>query len=266
MSGTEETVIARLKGSVLWITLNRPRVLNAFDESMGRALQNTLSEAGTNDMVRAVVLTGSGRAFSVGEDLATNRRQYESGERLNLERTLKEKYNPIISGIRNLPKPVIAAINGVVAGAGLGIALACDLRVASDKSSFHTAFIKVALAPDSGTAYWLVKIVGLTKATEYLFLADPLDARTALDTGLVNWVFPDQTFLDEVQRIADKIARGPTKALGLTKMALNKALYSDLQSMLDYEARLQQEAAETHDHREGVSAFFEKREPVFQGR
>jgi len=261
-----ETVRAESKGGVLWLTLSRPDKLNAFNEQMGDDLLEALKEGEKSAVDRCLVLTGEGRAFSVGEDLSNNRAAYDSGKPMLLGEVLKRKYNPIVQRIRKMDKPVLAAVNGVTAGAGLGLALACDLRAASDKATFHEAFIKVGLAPDSGTSFWLTRILGLGKAMEIGLLGEPIDANRALALGLVNWVFPEQGFTENVTKIAERLAKGPTKAMGLTKRALNRAVVVDMDSALEYEIYLQDIAGRTRDHIEGVRAFFDKRDPSFTGQ
>ncbi len=260
-----ETVKAELNNGVEWIWLNRPDKLNAFNEQMGDDLQEVLKESERRPDVRCLVLTGEGRAFSVGEDLSTNRATYDSGKPMLLGEVIKKKYNPIVGRIRRMEKPVIAAVNGVTAGAGLGLALACDLRAASDKATFHEAFIKVGLAPDSGTSFWLTRILGLGKALEIGMLGEPIDATRAFNLGLVNWVFPEGELMMQVTKIAEKLAKGPTKAIGLTKRAMNRAVVVDMDSSLEYEMYLQDIAGRTKDHIEGVKAFFDKRDPNFIG-
>ncbi|HYC11781.1 MAG TPA: enoyl-CoA hydratase-related protein [Nitrososphaerales archaeon] len=260
-----ETVGTSLENGVCWIRLNRPDKLNAFNERMGTELLEALKEAEKSADVRCIVITGQGRAFSVGEDLNINREAYASGKPVLLGETLKRKYNPIVQRIRKMDKPVIAGVNGVTAGAGLGLALACDLRTASSKATFHEAFIKVGLAPDSGTSFWLTRILGLAKAMEVTMLGEPIESTVALNLGLVNWVFPDDKFLEETKKIAERLARGPTRALALTKRALNRAIVVDMDSSLEYEAYLQDIAGMTRDHLEGVNAFFGKREASFSG-
>jgi 2-(1,2-epoxy-1,2-dihydrophenyl)acetyl-CoA isomerase len=260
-----KTIKTETKKGVMWIRLNRPDKLNAFNEQMGNDLLEALKEGEKGDGVRCLVIVGEGRAFSVGEDLNTNKETYDSGKTLLLGETLRRRYNPIVSRIRKMDKPVIAAINGVTAGAGLGLALACDLRAASDKASFHEAFIKAGLAPDSGTSFWLTRILGLGRAMEVAMLGEPIPAGMALNLGLVNWVFPEAEFSTEVSRIAERLAAGPTRALALTKRALNRAIVVDMESALEYEAYLQEIAGKSKDHIEGVKAFFEKRQPEFHG-
>ena len=261
-----ETVKTEQAGGVLWISLNRPDKLNAFNEQMGNDLLEALKEGERSAEVRCVVLTGEGRAFSVGEDLGGNRDGYERGKPMLLGEVLKRKYNPIVGRIRKMDKPVLAGVNGVTAGAGLGLALACDLRAASEKATFHEAFIKVGLAPDSGTSFWLTRILGLGRAMEVGLLGDPIDAARAMSLGLVNWVFPEEGFRASVGKLAERLAKGPTKAMGLTKRALNRAVVVDMESALEYEMYLQDIAGRTRDHVEGVKAFFDKRDPSFTGQ
>jgi len=261
-----KTVKTEFKNGVQWIRLNRPDRLNAFDQQMGDDLQEALKAAERESSVRCVVITGEGRAFSVGEDLSSNKMGYEGGKTLLLGEVLRKKYNPIVSRLRKMDKPVIGSVNGVTAGAGLGLALACDLRAASENASFHEAFIKVGLAPDTGTSFWLTRILGLGKAMEVAMLGEPIDARTALNMGLINWVFPEKEFTSEVTKIAERLASGPTRALALTKRALNRAIVVDVDSALEYEAYLQEIAGRSRDHVEGVKAFFDKRGPRFSGQ
>ncbi len=262
---TFETVRAELRNGVFWITMNRPDRLNAFNEQMGVDLMEALKEGEKAPEARCLVLTGEGRAFSVGEDLNANKEMIESGKPILLGEVLKRKYNPIVQRIRKMDKPVLAAVNGITAGAGLGLALACDLRAASEKATFHEAFIKAGLIPDAGTSFWLGRILGLGRAMEVGFFGEPIDANKALSLGLVNWVFPDQTFKADCAKVAERLARGPTKALGLTKRALNRAVVVDMDSALEYEMYLQDIAGRSRDHVEGVRAFFDKREPSFTG-
>lgn len=259
------TVKLEQKGGVGWITLNRSSRLNALDTQMGNELLEALKDCERRSDLRCIVLTGEGKAFSVGEDLSSRKEDYLSNRPLRLGETLRNKYNPIVQRMRRMEKPILAAINGVTAGAGLGLALACDLRACCESATFHEAFIKVGLAPDSGTSFWLTRTLGLAKAMEVGLLGDPIDARKALGLGLVSWVFPDSSFLVEVTKIADRLASGPTRALALTKRALNRAVVVDLDSALEYEAYLQEIAGLTRDHSEGTKAFFEKREPRFSG-
>jgi 2-(1,2-epoxy-1,2-dihydrophenyl)acetyl-CoA isomerase len=261
-----ETVKTKSENGVYWMSLNRPDKLNAFNEQMGNDLLEALKEGEKSQDARCLVLTGEGRAFSVGEDLNANKAAYETGKPVLFGEVLKHKYNPIVQRMRKMDKPVLAAVNGVTAGAGLGLALACDLRAASDKATFHEAFIKVGLVPDAGTSFWLPRIVGPGKAMEVGLLGEPIDAAKAMNIGLVNWVFPDDKFREEVSRLAERLAKGPTRAMGLTKRALNRAVVVDMDSALEYEMYLQDIAGRTRDHVEGVKAFFDKRDPRFTGQ
>ena len=261
-----ETVKNRSENGVYWISLNRPDKLNAFNEQMGNDLLEALKEGEKSPGARCLVLTGEGRAFSVGEDLNANKAAYETGKPVLFGEVLKRKYNPIVQRMRKMDKPIIAAVNGVTAGAGLGLALACDLRAASDKATFHEAFIKVGLVPDAGTSFWLPRIVGPGRAMEVGLLGEPIDAAKAMNIGLVNWVFPDDGFREGVSKLAERLAKGPTKAMGLTKRALNRAVVVDMDSALEYEMYLQDIAGRTRDHVEGVRAFFDKRDPRFTGQ
>ena len=262
----DATIKTETAKGVLWITLNRPDKLNAFNDQLGDELLDALKEGAKSADVRCIVVTGEGRAFSVGEDLSTNRSAYDSGKPLRLGEVVKRRYNPVVQSIRRMEKPVLASVNGVTAGAGLGLALACDLRAASEKATFHEAFVKAGLAPDSGTSFWLPRILGLGKAMEVALLGEPIDAARALSLGLVNWVFPDGELRTRSAEIAERLAKGPTRAMGLAKRALNRAVVVDLDSTLEYEMYLQDIAGRTQDHLEGVRAFFDKREPSFTGR
>jgi len=261
-----ETVKNRSENGVYWISLNRPDKLNAFNEQMGNDLLEAFKEGEKSPDARCLVLTGEGRAFSVGEDLNANKAAYETGKPVLFGEVLKRKYNPIVQRMRKMDKPIIAAVNGVTAGAGLGLALACDLRAASDKATFHEAFIKVGLVPDAGTSFWLPRIVGPGRAMEVGLLGEPIDAAKAMNIGLVNWVFPDDGLREGVSKLAERLAKGPTKAMGLTKRALNRAVVVDMDSALEYEMYLQDIAGRTRDHVEGVRAFFDKRDPRFTGQ
>ena len=260
--GEYTTLRVEREGGVLTLTLNRPEVLNAFNRVMTSELQAALREAERDPEVRCLVLTGAGRAFSAGEDLKSRQ---EGGEKSFIE-SLRQRYNPIIDKLRHMEKPVIAAVNGVAAGAGLGLALACDLRIASDQARFGQVFVKVGLAPDSGTSLLLLQLVGLGKALEMTFFGDLVPADEALRIGLVNRVVPHEQLAAATREWAQRLAAAPTRAIGLAKRAFNFAARAALREVLDYEAYLQEIAGQTADHAEGVRAFLEKREPRFQGR
>ncbi len=241
-------------------------MLNAVNEKMGQELQDALRNAERDDEVRCLILTGSGRAFCAGEDIQDLRGQYERGENPKLGERLLHKYNPIIRRIRRMEKPVIAAVNGVAAGAGAGIAYSCDLRIASENAKFLQAFIRVGLAPDSGTSFFLPRLVGFSKALELSLTGDEIASKDAERYGLVYRVVPEEQLMATAQDVATKLAQGATKAIGLTKRALNKSISSDLETVLEYESYLQEIAGATADHIEAVRAFFEKRKPGFKGK
>ncbi len=241
-------------------------MLNAVNEKMGQELQDALRNAERDDEVRCLIITGSGRAFCAGEDIQDLRGQYERGENPKLGERLLHKYNPIIRQIRRMEKPVIAAVNGVAAGAGAGIAYSCDIRIASENAKFLQAFIRVGLAPDSGTSFFLPRLAGLSKALELSLTGDEIASRDAERYGLVYRVVPEEQLIATATDVATKLAQGATKAIGLTKRALNKSISSDLETVLEYESYLQEIAGATADHIEGVRAFFEKRKPVFKGK
>ena len=266
MSSSYETILYHKSESIATITFNRPDVLNAFNEKMGREFLDALKTAARDNDVRCVIVTGQGRAFSAGEDIQDLEGQYERGENPRLGERLLHKYNPMVREIRRMEKPVIAAVNGVAAGAGTGIAYSCDIRIASDTAKFIQAFIRIGLAPDSGTSFFLPRLVGFAKAIELALTGDELKAEDAERFGLVAKVVPSDQLMATVQEFARKLASGPTKAIGLTKRALNKSVSSDLETILEYESYLQEIAGATSDHIEAVRAFFEKRKPVFKGK
>jgi 2-(1,2-epoxy-1,2-dihydrophenyl)acetyl-CoA isomerase len=260
-----ETITYEKSQGVAVITLNRPDVLNAVNQKMGRELQDALRAADRDSEVRCIVLTGKGRAFSAGEDIQDLRGDYERGVNPKLGQRLVEKYNPIIRRIRHMEKPVVAAVNGVAAGGGAGIAYSCDLRIASDNAKFIQAFIRIGLAPDSGTSFFLPRLVGFAKALQLSLTGEDLSSQDAERFGLVTKVVPPDQLMPTAMEIATKLAAGPTKAIGLTKRALNKSVSSDLETILEYESYIQEVAGATSDHIEAVKAFFEKRKPVFKG-
>jgi len=261
-----QTIQYEKSDGIATLTLNRPDVLNAFNEKMGQELQDALRNAERDEEIHCVVITGNGRAFSAGEDIQELRGQYERGENPRLGERLLHKYNPIIRRIRRMEKPVIAAVNGVAAGAGAGIAYSCDLRIASDAARFLQAFVKIGLAPDSGTSFFLPRLVGFAKALDLALTGDELSSKDAERLGLVSKVVPGEQLMTATRELALKLAKGPSKAIGLTKRALNKSVSSDLETVLEYESYLQEIAGATEDHVEAVKAFLEKRKPVFKGR
>ncbi len=259
-----ETLTVVRTGGVLVITLDRPDSLNAIDETMTTELQRVFKEADRDEEVRCVVLTGAGRGFCSGQDLGDL--SYSEDGPPSFGKELRRRYNPLIRRIRTIEKPVIAAVNGVAAGAGASLALACDLRIASEEASFVEAFVKVGLIPDSGGTFILPALVGAARAAEMAFTGRKVDAETALAWGLVNRVVPPGELLEETMTLASELAALPTRAIGLSKRAFNRKLTPDLEADLEYEAYLQEIAGRTEDHMEGVQAFLEKRKPEFRGR
>jgi len=249
---------------VATVTLNRPEVLNSFNRSMARELCDALSRAWSDDTVRAVVLTGSGRGFCAGQDLAEaaprDRPMPDLGD------IVRDSYNPVIRAIRTLEKPVICAVNGVAAGAGANLAFACDIVFASSSATFVQSFAKIGVIPDSGGTFILPRIVGLHRATVMTMLAEKMSAEQARDWGLVFRVIEPDALLETAGGTARQLATQPTRALGLIKRGFNKSLGIDLDAQLDFEEELQREAGRTEDYAEGVNAFLEKRKPVFIGR
>lgn len=245
---------------VATITLSRPDSLNALNATMRGELRAALKAAARDDAVRAVVLTGSGRGFCSGADLRGG-----TGER-DFRRVLTDEYNPLIAAIRDIPKPVIAAVNGVAAGAGVSLALACDLVHAAEEARFIQAFVRIGLVPDSGSTRTLVRALGRHRAAQLIFSGEPLSAAEAHAVGLVNEVVPAAELAASVRAAAVRLAASPTRAIGYAKRAINHAEDALLGESLALEASLQELAGRTEDHAEGVAAFNEKREPRFVGR
>ena len=254
-------ICAEQDGGVLTIKLDRPKV-NAFDLPMVDALLEALAAAEKDDSVRCVVLTGSGRIFSAGQDI---RDIQEAREEIPYRYHLEHTYNQVVRKLRAIEKPIVGAINGPAAGAGLGIALATDIRWASENASFSFGFTRIGLAADSGTSIFLPMILGLSMASEFAFDGRTLTAEEAYRHGLVSRVFPDSELRQEAHDYATKLAAGPTRAIGLTKRAFNRTTLKSLDDALSYEAILQEIAGRTADHKEGVAAFLEKRPPSFSG-
>jgi 2-(1,2-epoxy-1,2-dihydrophenyl)acetyl-CoA isomerase len=262
-AATASTVLVDLdaEARVATITLNRPDALNALTVPMKQALLAALRQVERDRSVRAVVLTGAGRAFCAGQDL---RERLEPGAApLGVE--VRERYNPIIRAMRALPKPIVAAINGVAAGAGASLAMAADIRIAAESASFALAFGRVGLVPDSGATWFLPRLVGATRAMELALLGEPLPAADALRLGLVGRVVPADALATEAGAVAARLAAGAPRAIALTKRAINAAWDRDLDAALDFEAHLQDMAGRSKDHAEGLAAFLAKRPPEFTG-
>ncbi|HEY9792364.1 MAG TPA: enoyl-CoA hydratase-related protein [Candidatus Obscuribacterales bacterium] len=262
----EKILLYDKKNGYATITLNRPDKLNAFNDELSFQLQDALKEAEKDAAVRAVILTGAGRGFCSGQDLQNRNFSDDSKQKPSLADSIRRRYNPIILRLRRMEKPVIAAINGVAAGAGASLAFACDLRIAAENASFVQSFSRVGLVPDSGATFVLPRLIGLTKAYELMVTADKIDAQQALQLGLLNKIVQGDQLIKEAEEWAAKLAKGPTRAFGLTKRAVNRAVYPDLEELLENEAYLQEIAGRSDDFQEGVKAFLEKREPAYTGK
>lgn len=255
------SILYTQEGGIATITLNRPSVFNSFNQEMIKALQHHLDVAAQDVSVRAVVLTGTGKAFCAGQDLGEVLEEKE----IDFSKIVQENYNPLVLKIRNMDKPVVAAVNGVAAGAGANLALACDIVVAKESTNFIQAFSKIGLIPDCGGTYFLPRLIGLQKATALMMLADKVSAAQAKEIGMIYEFFADDIFDAEVAKIADKLANLPTKGLAYTKKLLNQTFNNSIEEQLIQEGLFQAKSGNTSDYQEGVDAFIEKRNPVFKG-
>jgi 2-(1,2-epoxy-1,2-dihydrophenyl)acetyl-CoA isomerase len=255
------SILFEIKNSVAVITLNRPDKLNAFNREMALALQEALDQCEKSISIRCVFITGAGRAFSAGQDLS----EVIDPSGPGMEKILSEHYNPIVKRIRNLNKPVVAAVNGIAAGAGANIALCCDIVIASESASFIQAFSKIGLIPDSGGTYFLPRLIGFQKASAIMMLGDKISGKEADEIGMIYKHFPDEKFNTEAEKIVVALSVAPTSGLAFTKQALNKSLEQNFEQQLYTEDMLQKKAATTKDFEEGVEAFIEKRKPKFRG-
>jgi 2-(1,2-epoxy-1,2-dihydrophenyl)acetyl-CoA isomerase len=253
-------ILFEIKDSIGFITLNRPDKLNAFNREMALLLQEKLDEC-KNKKIRCVHITGAGKGFSAGQDLA----EVAGPDAPGFNHILSEHYNPIIIKIRELKKPVVAAVNGVAAGAGANIALCCDIVIAAKSASFIQSFSKIGLIPDSGGSFFLPRLIGWQKASAIIMLADKIPAEEAERIGMIYKFFPDETFTENAMNISKSLAKMPTKGLALTKKALQWSITHTMYEQLMNEDKLQQRASETDDYTEGVNAFLEKRMPKFNG-
>lgn len=257
-----DSILFEKQEGIAKITLNRPDKYNSFNRAMALALQERLDDCQAEESVRAIYLTGAGKAFCAGQDLG----EVVAEDGPALTTILTEHYNPIVTRLRAIEKPIIAAVNGVAAGAGANIALACDIVVAAESATFLQAFSKIGLIPDSGGTFFLPRLIGYQKATALMMLGDKASAEEAERMGMIYKYFPDEAFAEESWKIASKLSQLPTIGLGLTKRALNHSLENDLQQQLALEDQLQSAAGKTEDYAEGVQAFLEKRRPEFKGR
>lgn len=260
---SNNSIELKIENNIAYISLNRPEVFNSFNREMALLLQEMLDTCEVNSEVRVIVLTGNGKAFCAGQDL----KEVTSPE-LNpgFKKILEEHYNPIITRIRNIEKPIIGAVNGVAAGAGANIALACDIVVANENASFIQAFSLIGLIPDSAGTFFLPRLIGFQKASALAMLGDKVSAEEAERIGMIYKYVPSEDFQDTINKLANKMAKMPTKALVLIKKAFNQSLSNTLEEQLNLESKYQIEAAGSEDYSEGVNAFIEKRKPNFKGQ
>jgi 2-(1,2-epoxy-1,2-dihydrophenyl)acetyl-CoA isomerase len=259
-----ETVIWEQTGAVGRLTLNRPETLNAWTAQFGAELKQVIEGEAADDSVRAVLLTGAGRGFSSGADLRAGFEPADDGMP-DIRTELHEIYHPVIAGIRRLPKPVVAAVNGPAVGIGCSLALACDLILIAESAFMGLAFVNIGLMPDGGSTAFVPPAVGKARAFQMALLGERIPAAQALEWGLVNWVHPDDALMDEASSLTERLAAGPTHSYANSKRALNHAIYGDLDAQLDLEAELQHALGRTKDFLEGTAAFVEKRDPAFSG-
>lgn len=262
---TYETLLYEQDGIVLRITMNRPDKLNALTDTLLQELNAAFEQADEDKTVRAVVLTGAGRGFCAGADLAEGVAKGIGTGGFSFQEHLTQNYNPLILRIRALQKPIIAAINGAAAGAGMSIAMACDIKIAAESASFLQAFVKIGLIPDSGSTWMLPRLIGMTRALDMMLSGRKVSAQEALNMGLVTQVVPNEQLMDCVNQLAVEYAAAPTQAIAFIKQAVNFAATSTLEEALNKEAELQNKAGKTADNAEGVNAFLQKRPPVFKG-
>lgn len=261
-----ETVLLEKDGGVATVALNRPKVLNAFSMQLHEEIYDALNAAAADDETRCIVLRGEGKGFSAGADLAEVVEGDDDPDGPDLGEYLRKTYGRLITRMVGIEKPIVAVLHGPVYGAGLGLALACDLRLAAESAKFSVAFIKIGLIPDAGVTFFLPRVVGLGRAMQMSMLGEALDAQEAHRVGLVNEVFPDEKLEEETAALAGRLAGLPTQALGRIKHTLHKSFEGDLAAALEAEAVGQTFCGYTQDHKEGIAAFFEKRDPTFTGR
>ena len=257
-----DAILFNVESGVAFITMNRPDKLNSFNRPMALQLQSVLDQCATDENIRAIYLTGAGKGFCAGQDFA----EVVDPQGPGMQRILSEHYNPIVQRLREIQKPVVAAVNGVAAGAGANIAFACDIVVSKSSASFIQAFSKIGLIPDSGGTFTLPRLIGFQRASALMMLGDKVSAAEALQMGMLYKVLEDESFDSESKKLAFQLATMPTKALGYIKQALNASATNDIQSQLALEDQLQQKAAATADFKEGVDAFLAKRAPQYKGQ
>lgn len=256
------SILLKIENNIGYITLNRPDVFNSFNREMALLMQDTLDQCAKDGNIRAIVITGAGKAFCAGQDL----KEVTTPELMpGFRKILEEHYNPIIERIRTIDKPIVAAVNGVAAGAGANIALACDIVVASEAAAFIQAFSKIGLVPDSAGTFFLPRLIGFQKASALMMLGDKVGAQEAFNIGMIYKFYPVAFFEEEVEKLALTLAKMPTHAIALTKQLLNKSMINNLQEQLAMESDLQIDASGSYDYQEGVNAFMEKRAPEFKG-
>jgi 2-(1,2-epoxy-1,2-dihydrophenyl)acetyl-CoA isomerase len=260
-----ETIELRIDAAVAEITLNRPERLNAWNDRLGDELREAILGDASDPAVRSVLITGAGRGFSSGADVKEMLERGSSGQQADVGTLLRERYHPIIKGIREIPKPVVAAVNGPAVGIGCSLALACDLIWAAESAVFGLAFVNIGLVPDGGSTFLVPVAAGKARALEMALLGDPIPAAQALEWGLINRVVPDGELLDQGRALARRLASGPTRSYANSKRALNNSLMRIMDEQLDLEAEIQGEMTGSADFLEGISAFVEKREPRFTG-
>ena len=261
-AGAAAALLVRKEAGILWLTLNRPEANNSFIVPMMEGISDAFSQAAKDPEIKVVVLTGTGKAFCAGQDL----KEHLSRKPAFIDE-LRDRYNPVMLRIRNLPKPVIAAVNGAAAGAGMSLALNCDFRLCTPETKFYTSFSKIGLVPDSGNLFWLGQQIGFSRALELEMTGRPMTAEEAERWGIVNRIVPMERLLEEAAAFAKQFVDGPSHAYALTKQLFHRSLFAkNLPSLLDEEALLQEMAGRTKDHAEGLQAFLEKRAPKFTGK
>lgn len=256
------TVLLVKENGVGYITLNRPDKYNSFNREMALALQAALDDCGADDAVRCICITGAGKGFCSGQDLA----EATNPSPEDFERLVREHYNATITRLRQIEKPIMAAVNGVAAGAGANIALACDIVLAANSASFIQAFSKIGLIPDSGGTWFLPRLIGMQRAAALMFTGDKVTAQDAVAMGMIYKAFSDEDFVTEVRKMAESMAQMPTLGIGLTKRLLNHSFSNSIEQQLAMEKEVQVQAGSSYDFKEGVQAFLEKRKPQFKGK